>query len=806
LWVAALCAGVVVSFLALPKAPFWPGLSGEGFLRRAVLDVALIVLVVAVFARFGLTPARRRAEAAEERCRELAGAVASEAGSRAAAEQELQLYQDRVEELVTERTMKFARLNRLYLVLTGINEAIVRIRNRETLLAEVCRIAVEHEGLKMAWVALVDPGSRELVPAASSGGGEASLFRYRYAFRNGSGPSCPLAEALLKGRPFVSNNIHNGVCGEPASAEAKAGGFSSEAVFPLTTGGHLKGVVGFCSDSPVFFNDDEVHLLQALANDVSYALEAFEGMLRRKHAEESLWVAERKYREIVENTVEGIFQSTRDGQYLMANSALARILGYDSPADVITSITSIATDVYADSGQWERFLSTMEEEGRIEGFELLARKKNGEHVWLSMNARSVRDEDGYLLYYEGTVEDITERMRAEALLRQSEERFRVVVENAPDAIIIQTGGRFAYVNRTAVELFGAGASSDLIGKPVLDRVDPGFRELVLQRIQTITTKESAVPLLEERYLRLDGSAFDVEVAAVPVMFSARKSAIVFFRDITERKRLEAEARHSQSKLIQSNKMASLGMLVSSVAHEVNNPNNFIMFNSALVRDTWTDALRILDEYRRENGEFSLAGLSFGEMREAIPRLLQAISDGSVRIRNIVERLRNFARTDPSGLEGVVDLNAVISDAVFILNHQINRHTERFSLDLAPGLPRVKGSSQQLEQVVINLVMNALQSLKTRKSGVALATYIVQGGLRVGLTVSDEGCGMPKEVVSRILEPFFTTKHEAGGTGLGLSISSSIIRDHQGTLLFDSEPGRGTTATVSLPAGAAVRVP
>ena len=144
------------------------------------------------------------------------------------------------------------------------------------------------------------------------------------------------------------------------------------------------------------------------------------------------------------------------------------------------------------------------------------------------------------------------------------------------------------------------------------------------------------------------------------------------------------------------------------------------------------------------------------------------------------------------------MNAVIQASASLLSTQIKKHTENFRLACAGDLPAVRGSSQQLEQVIINLVMNALQALPDKKRGVHISTSFDNASSCVTIQVTDEGLGMPPDVLNRVTEPFFTTRLDQGGTGLGLSISYSIIKDHKGSLKFDSEPGRGTRVSVMLP--------
>jgi signal transduction histidine kinase len=168
------------------------------------------------------------------------------------------------------------------------------------------------------------------------------------------------------------------------------------------------------------------------------------------------------------------------------------------------------------------------------------------------------------------------------------------------------------------------------------------------------------------------------------------------------------------------------------------------------------------------------------------------------VRDIVSDLKDFARDNPSDIKDSVDLNDVIGKAVGLTTNLINKSTRQFKLKCQPGLPMVHGNAQRIEQVVINLVVNACQALPDPDRSVTVATRFEASANRIVLEVTDQGEGIPEEHVKRITDPFFTTKREHGGTGLGLAITERIVRDHGGSLVFESTPGEGTTVCVTLP--------
>jgi signal transduction histidine kinase len=268
--------------------------------------------------------------------------------------------------------------------------------------------------------------------------------------------------------------------------------------------------------------------------------------------------------------------------------------------------------------------------------------------------------------------------------------------------------------------------------------------------------------------------------------------------IIERQREEDRFKQQEQQLIQLDKMVALGTLVSGVAHEINNPNNFIMLNTPLLSEAWESIRPVLDAYQKENGDFLVGGLPYSEMRGNIPLLFSGILEGANRIRNIVESLKGFARMEPSDLSQEVDVNAVVKSALTLVNNQIKKSTERFSVAFGPDIPGVKGNFQRLEQVIINLVQNACEALPSKRKGIRVSTACDRKKNCIVIEVHDEGVGISADRLPHVADPFYTTKRDSGGTGLGLSISSGIIKNHGGTLSFVSSPNQGTTAIVTLP--------
>jgi len=401
---------------------------------------------------------------------------------------------------------------------------------------------------------------------------------------------------------------------------------------------------------------------------------------------------------------------------------------------------------------------------------------------------------GYLLYLAG-------QLRARARdLRASEERFRAITESAGDAIIsADTSGHIVSWNARAEAIFGYSAT-EILGAPLACLIPARDQAAHARRWAEWSAADVARlagTTMEFAGRRKDGSEFPLDVSLSTWSTARGRYVTGIIRDLSVRKQLEETTRQQELQLIQANKMTALGTLVSGVAHEINNPNHLVLMNARVLADAWNDALEILDAHRRDTGDFSLSGLAYAEMRDSIPTLVEDIHDGARRIERIISDLKGFARP-PSGGADMFSPNQAVERAVRLLAHAIKSRTNRFHVDLSADVPPVPGDAQHVEQVVVNLILNALEALPSRDRGVSVRTSSDEAERCVVLEVRDEGAGISPEHLARVCDPFFTTKQASGGTGLGLAITSSLVRLHGGRLTFASEPDRGTCATVTFP--------
>lgn len=261
-------------------------------------------------------------------------------------------------------------------------------------------------------------------------------------------------------------------------------------------------------------------------------------------------------------------------------------------------------------------------------------------------------------------------------------------------------------------------------------------------------------------------------------------------DNTVQKKMEAQ-------LLQSYKLASLGKLVAGVAHEINNPNTFILGNLKIVQEAFNDIFPILDNYREKNENLRIARLNYDVFKENISTLVSDMINGANRTKKIVTDLRNFAKKDDGLLTEDVDLNYLIKNNMTLTLKHVKKFAQ-LEINLCPDLPTFKGNMNKLEQVILNLVMNASEAVENPNGIISIKTTYDATAKEVLLIIKDNGCGMDETTMKNIFDPFFTTKRNKGGTGLGLSISYGIVKDHDGKIEVNSKPGLGTTFTVRFP--------
>ena len=369
--------------------------------------------------------------------------------------------------------------------------------------------------------------------------------------------------------------------------------------------------------------------------------------------------------------------------------------------------------------------------------------------------------------------DISARKRSELALRQSEERFRALIDGAPDGIAILRGPQIAFLNAAAARMLGAQSPEAALGVPITDFLHPEDAKLAAARIGHLYRTGARAPdPAEYRSRSREGQELFVEISAILTEYQGKPAVLAFARDVTERRAIQA-------RLVEADRLAALGVLSAGIAHEINNPLAYLLLNlEFLSRELPT----------LPNDPSKLDALMV-RVRDAF--------HGAERVASIVRDLRTFARAD-EGIRGPVDVQAALESALNIAGSEIKQKATLIR-DYQP-VPPVDANPNRIEQVLLNLLLNAAQALPGHET----PSHEVRAKLRsednqVQIIIEDTGAGIPDELLAKIFDPFFTTKPAGVGTGLGLSICRSIVRGLGGEISVNSSPGQGSRFTVSLPA-------
>jgi PAS domain S-box-containing protein len=402
--------------------------------------------------------------------------------------------------------------------------------------------------------------------------------------------------------------------------------------------------------------------------------------------------------------------------------------------------------------------------------------------------------------FEAYKSETIDRQKAETALMMSEEKYRTILHSIEDGYYeVDLAGNLTFFNESLCRILGY-TRDELVGMNNRRFTSSRTEKHVYETFNRVYRTGEAAKAVDWELISKEGITKFIETS-VSLMRDSQGRPIGFrgiARDVTERKKAEEQVKLQQQQLMQAGKMVALGTLVSGVAHEINNPNNFIMLNTPILREAWENAIPVLEKYYAENGDFIIGGMKFTEMRKNIPTLFSGITDGAGRIKQIVEDLKRYARNEAVDLGQKVDINTVLQSAVSLLSGMIRKFTDLFHAEYGADLPLLTGNFQRLEQVLVNLIQNACQALPDSHKGVFVSTAYDAEKSRIVIVVRDEGTGIASEHLPHIMDPLFTTRQDSGGVGLGLSISAQIVAEHGGTMFFASQVGSGTTVTVSLP--------
>ncbi|AGB48590.1 PAS domain S-box [Methanomethylovorans hollandica DSM 15978] len=501
---------------------------------------------------------------------------------------------------------------------------------------------------------------------------------------------------------------------------------------------------------------------------------------KRKVAEQALKESEEFFRITLYSIADGVITTDINGNLRQMNHVAEKLTGWNEAEARGKKVEEIFNIFNEDTRQQVEIpVRRVLREGRVMGqanHKLLISKDNRE-IPIADSGSPIVNEKGEIIGVVLVFRDQSEERKAQRSLRESEARFRQLVENAPEAIFVQANGCFAYVNPAALRLFGVDSASQLIGKPVMERFHPDFRDIVRERIHLINDMHEEVPNIEKIYLRLDGTPFNVEISRVPIIYDGLNGSLVFFRDVTERKRVERAL--IRAKMVSDEANRSKTEFLANTSHELKTPLNSIIGFSELM----------------------LAG-ELGKISKQQKKYIGTILESGCMLLNIVNKILDISSIDYGRMDlsyTKFNLCDAIQDTCAMMQAAANRKSIKHVVDIDPQINGINADAIKFKEIVYNLVDNSIKF--TPYGGIVIITA-TQNESHVKISVTDNGIGIAKENIERIFDPFYqvdsSTTRRYGGTGLGLALIKQFIKMHGGNIWVESEPGKGSTFTFTIP--------
>lgn len=560
---------------------------------------------------------------------------------------------------------------------------------------------------------------------------------------------------------------------------------------------------------PILNNNGEIYRIVVHSSDKT----------EEKTVEDLLKASEEKYRAVVEKSGEGII-IIQDEIIIFFNPKVVEVTGFSKQELMHKPLAALIHPLDRNMVM-QRYRKRIKGENVPEKYTLRIVNKEDDEIWVEIHASIVswdgRSSDMLFL------NDITPRVTMERKLRKSEEKHRTILDSIEEAYYeVDLMGTLMFFNDSLCRISGY-TKEELTGMKYKEYLENENVEVVFDIFNRVYKTRKPDRMASWKFLGRNHKRIHVESSISPIISNGE---VVGFRgvlrDITERKETEedlrrahsllektnfdlldaySELKSAQSKMLQSEKMASIGQLAAGVAHEINNPIGFITSNLGSLKkymERFLEYMNLMEDVvagrndDKEGIKQKRNELKIDMLKDDVKDLISESLDGAGRVKKIVQDLKSFSRVDHVELQDA-DINECLETTLNIVWNELKYKAE---VKREYGdIPLTRCYPQQLNQVFMNLLINASHAIEEH-GYIKIRSWQDDGYIKVA--ISDTGCGIPQENITKLFEPFFTTKETGKGTGLGLSISYDIVKKHNGEILVESEPGRGSTFTVCIP--------
>ncbi|WP_243865576.1 PAS domain-containing sensor histidine kinase [Paenibacillus lupini] len=473
--------------------------------------------------------------------------------------------------------------------------------------------------------------------------------------------------------------------------------------------------------------------------------------------EASLFEAESLYSHLADSALAGVFVG-QDGRILYANPYLSALYGYTNEEMLQVDMAQLMMPGELEKVVRDAEKTLIEQKQIYYHFNITGVKKDGSPVHLEGNSCLISFQGRSALL--GTVQDITVKKQRERSLRDNANMYQRIIKFLPEPIVLIDNGEIVYANKLAVKLIGAVDDTEMVGRPILDYVDPAYSRDLMDVLNKVIHTDDPTIFIENKLLCKDGQSIDVEMSSIRIHnYRGKMVILTVIRDLTDRKR-------SEEMLVRSEKLSVIGQLAAGVAHEIRNP---------------LTALKGFTQLLKSKAE----GNSF---------YYDIMTNELDRINFIVNEFMTLAKPHFSKFS-TRRLDHILHAVISILETQAILMNVSIRTEFENCIPSIYCDENQLKQVFINIIKNAIEAMPLGGQ-ITISVAMEPDQEKVRLTIRDEGMGIPDTIIRQIGQPFITTKEK--GTGLGLMISSRIIEAHHGLMNISSVPDEGTTIEIILP--------